>query len=98
MNRMVVAVVGFAVLLAGCGATSEPSTVGVDLGAGLEFRVVVARTEDQRRDGLTGTDDLAPRGGMLFVFHARAPQEVWMAGMTIPLDIAWILDEKGRRH
>lgn len=31
---------------------------------------------------------------MLFRFGNRSEQQVWMAGMTIPLDIAWIVDGK----
>lgn len=31
---------------------------------------------------------------MLFQFGSRAEQRVWMAGATIPLDVAWIVDGK----
>lgn len=31
---------------------------------------------------------------MLFVFDPPRAEQVWMAGMTIPLDAAWIVDGK----
>lgn len=78
----------------GC-SSSKPVAAIVRIGpAPVEFRVEVAQTADQQRDGLNGQDWLSEGTGMLFRFGNRAEQQVWMAGMTYPLDIAWIVDGK----
>lgn len=81
--------------LAGGCTSSKPVTAIVRIGpAPVEFRVEVAQTADQQRDGLSGRDELSSGTGMLFRFGSRSEQQVWMAGMTFPLDIAWIADGK----
>ena len=78
---------------AGCG--SKPATTVVQIGpAPVEFRVEVAETAEQQRAGLGGRESLSEDTGMLFRFGSRSEQRVWMAGMKVPLDIAWIADGK----
>lgn len=80
--------------LVGC-ASSEPVRATVRIGPAVaEFQVEVAETADQQRDGLSDRDELATGTGMLFRFGSRSEQQVWMAGMSMPLDIAWIADNK----
>lgn len=80
--------------LAGC-TSSDPVRATVRIGPTVaEFQVEVAQTADQQRDGLSNRDELAPGTGMLFRFGSRSEQQVWMAGMSVPLDIAWIADKK----
>jgi len=80
--------------LAGC-RESEPIRATVRIGPTVaEFQVEVAQTADQQRDGLSDRDELATGTGMLFQFGSRSEQQVWMAGMSMPLDIAWIADNK----
>lgn len=75
--------------------SSTPALATVRIGpAPVEFRVEVAQTADQQRDGLSGRDQLATGTGMLFEFGSRGEQQVWMAGMKFPLDVAWIADGK----
>lgn len=81
--------------LAGGCTSSKPVLAAVRIGpVPVEFRVEVAQTAEQQRDGLSGRDSLSEGTGMLFRFGNRAEQQVWMAGMTYPLDIAWIVDGK----
>lgn len=80
--------------LASC-TESDPVRATVRIGPAVtEFQVEVAQTADQQRDGLSDRDELAAGTGMLFQFGTRSEQQVWMAGMTVPLDIAWIADNK----
>lgn len=93
--RRQLAVLGLAIMCAGCTSTGTPVHAEVRIGPAVaEFRVEVARTADQQRAGLSGRDELSSGTGMLFQFGSRSEQQVWMAGMTIPLDIAWIADGK----
>ncbi|MDN5764022.1 MAG: DUF192 domain-containing protein [Microlunatus sp.] len=81
-------------VVGGC-TSSKPVLAAVRIGpAPVEFRVEVAQTADQQRDGLNGRDELSAGTGMLFRFGSRSEQQVWMAGMSFPLDVAWIADGK----
>ena len=91
---LAVAVVAVMAGLSGC-ATRAPATVvtignRVELGTGLEFRVQVATTDSQQSKGLMGRDKLDEGTGMLFPFPGPGVRQVWMAGMKMPIDIAWI--------
>jgi uncharacterized membrane protein (UPF0127 family) len=92
MKARIAAVAALVAVLSGCATTPAPSTAVVIVGTGLEFRVQLATTPDQQRDGLSGRDELSEGTGMLFTFDGPAERQVWMAGMEIPIDIAWILD------
>ena len=88
-------VVTVAAVAGGC-APDTPTFAAVQIGpTPVKFRVEVAQTAEQQRDGLSGRSELAAGTGMLFRFGGgRNVHQVWMAGMTIPLDIAWIADGK----
>jgi len=92
MKARIAAVAALVAVLTGCAATPAPSSAVVDVGTGLEFRVHLASTPDQQRDGLSGRHELSEGTGMLFTFDGPAERQVWMAGMEISLDVAWILD------
>ncbi|MDO5645921.1 MAG: DUF192 domain-containing protein [Dermabacter sp.] len=79
-------------LLVGC-AHREAPTVTVAVGD-IEFRVEVAQGEQAQRDGLSGRESLPEGTGMLFAFEGKQEQQVWMAGMEIPIDVAWIADDR----
>ncbi|WP_344812509.1 DUF192 domain-containing protein [Microlunatus aurantiacus] len=85
-----------AVLIAvvGCSPPSpEPTYATVTIGP-LTYRVEVAQTVEQQREGLGNRESVPAGTGMLFQFGSRGEQQVWMAGMTIKLDIAWIIDSE----
>lgn len=93
-RRMLLVAFLVASVATGC-APSPPTFAAVRIGpTPVEFRVEVARTAEQQRDGLSGRDELSAGTGMLFRFGSRSEQQVWMAGMKFPLDIAWIADGK----
>ena len=54
----------------------------------------VARTQEQRRVGLSGRDTLPADAGMLFVFQPPRKACLWMKDTKIPLQ-AFFLDSKG---
>ncbi len=90
----VAAAMGVVATTAGC-TSSKPVLAAVRIGpAPVEFRVEIAETAEQQRNGLGGLDELSAGTGMLFRFGHRGEQQVWMAGMKMPLDIAWIADGK----
>jgi uncharacterized membrane protein (UPF0127 family) len=58
-------------------------------------RLLIARTSEQRVQGLRAVTNLAPYDGMLFVFPADTNARFTMANTPLPLDITF-LDAAGR--
>ena len=52
--------------------------------------VDVAKTDEDRQNGLLGRDSLASGSGMLFEFDSKEEYAFHMQGMKIPLDIIFI--------
>lgn len=62
---------------------------------GKEIRVEVARTPEERAQGLMGRRHLGKEEGMLFIFEEEGYHSFWMKDTLIPLSIAFI-DREGR--
>lgn len=77
-------------MAAALSACAPDGLTDVRVGQNLVLRVEVARTANEQRVGLTERSDVGD--GMLFLFEGQRHQEVWMAGMQVPLDVAWIVD------
>lgn len=60
-----------------------------------EIWVEVAKTPEQRAQGLMWRKDLGDNGGMLFIFEEEEYHSFWMKNTYIPLSIAFI-DKNGR--
>lgn len=63
----------------------------------LPLSVELARTLQQRQQGLQGRESLGRRSGMLFLYQSpQSPEQgFWMYRTRIPLTVAW-LDREGR--
>lgn len=59
-----------------------------------EYKVKEARTEEQRRKGLQGTEELPEDEGMLFYFDPPEEVSMWMKGVDIPLDIIFFNEDQ----
>jgi uncharacterized membrane protein (UPF0127 family) len=62
---------------------------------GQRVSVILATTQAQRAQGLSGTQPLKADEGMLFVFPQDGTYRFWMKDMNYSLDIIWI-DADGR--
>jgi uncharacterized protein len=56
----------------------------------VRVRVELARTREERRQGLMYRRVLEPGTGMLFVFPDEEPRSFWMRNTWLPLDIVFI--------
>lgn len=70
---------------------------GVRLG-GKSFDVIVARTVEEQRRGLSDRTKLDKRQGMLFVFDTQEKRCFWMNKMRFNLDILWFDAERRLVH
>lgn len=60
-----------------------------------QFTVEVAKTESDRKTGLSGRTSLDEDSGMLFVFATTDVRpRFWMKDMKFPIDIIWIDNNK----
>jgi uncharacterized membrane protein (UPF0127 family) len=57
---------------------------------GESFRIEVARTEDQKRQGLMNRKSLGDREGMIFIYETDQHLAFWMKNTTIPLTLAYL--------
>lgn len=92
-------VVALAAVAAACGdgtssgnATPTPDAlVGTKVRIGeLSIQAEVARTPEERGQGLSERPSLPDDGGMLFVFPDERRPGFWMRGMRFALDFIWI--------
>jgi len=54
------------------------------------FKVELARTEAERRQGLMFRKNLGENEGMFFIFEEEGVYPFWMQNTFLPLDIIWI--------
>ena len=57
------------------------------------YNCQVAKTEEDRRKGLMGVENLPPDEGMLFMWDDEDTREMWMKDTKIPLDQIAINDD-----
>ena len=58
--------------------------------AGVEYRIELALTSQQRQKGLMHRQQLGPREGMLLVYPSPGDRRIWMKNVPIPLQVFWI--------
>jgi len=58
--------------------------------SGETFRVEVARTAEQKRQGLMLRESIGPREGMIFVYNTDQHLSFWMKDTIIPLTLVFL--------
>ena len=82
-------------VLAALALSACPRTlplIPVQIG-GVEFRVEVARSEEEKTRGLMHRRSLGERSGMIFVYEADEHLSFWMKNTTLPLTLAFLSRE-----
>jgi hypothetical protein len=67
------------------------------LGDGV-FAARVAKTDEERIKGLSGTHELRENQAMLFVYDRSDKWSIWMKDMNYPIDIIWLDEDKEVIH
>ena len=76
--------------LPSASAITPEATVALD---GIEVRVALADSADERSRGLQGYDPLRPGEGMLFIFDDVEPRVFVMKDVAFPIDIVYIAED-----
>lgn len=74
------------------GENKKPSNV-LRLGNTI-VKADILDTAPARALGLSGRDSISDDEGALFVFDFPRPYSFWMKGMSFPIDIIWIGEDK----
>jgi len=64
-------------------------TIELRLGQ-ASYEIELARTAQQRQNGLMHRQYLSPRQGMLLIYAQAGDHRIWMKNMLIPLRVYWI--------
>lgn len=83
------AVLGCGLLLVCALASCALPTIQARIG-GEEFRLEVARSEEEKAQGLMHRRSLGERRGMIFVYKADERLSFWMKNTLIPLDLVFL--------
>lgn len=97
MKKWWIALTACAVLMTALFVTWPNAPTMMRLG-NADFALRVARTEQQREQGLSGTTDLADSEALLFVFPSDEQWGIWMKDMNYPIDIVWLSADKKVIH
>jgi uncharacterized membrane protein (UPF0127 family) len=94
-KRYVVIVAVVAAIASACrGRASEPARPAIVFATGqgqpVRAFVELARTADERQQGLMHRRELAPDAGMLFLFENEQILHFWMKDTPLPLDLIFL--------
>ncbi len=68
-------------------------TIELADGGELAFRIYLATTPQQQRQGLMQVRELAQDSGMLFLYYPARQVSMWMRNTLIPLDMLFIRED-----
>lgn len=57
---------------------------------GRQYKLEVASTAEERKQGLSGRDSVSPTGGILFQFEDEDYHCFWMKDTKVNLDMIWL--------
>lgn len=73
----------------------NPNSEWVEVSIGEDTILAeVARTDEERKRGLSGRDQLQEGYGLLMIYDTDEKHGIWMKDMNFSLDIIWISEEK----
>lgn len=87
VGLLVIFLLGLSSILSCTGGLEERIEVVI---GGESFSVEVARTPEQKRQGLMNRRSLGDRQGMIFVYETDQHLAFWMKNTTIPLTLAYL--------
>lgn len=97
MTRLTRAAIAFALSLVAAlavaqivGFSTSELTIETRAGASHRFKVELALTPEQQRQGLMFRPAIAPDEGMLFVYPVDQPLAMWMRNTLVSLDILFL--------
>lgn len=92
MRKFILACAGLCFILffiSSCSGVEKLETVQLDIGRD-RYTVEIARSPEERQQGLMNREELGEREGMIFVFEKDQRLSFWMKNTKVPLSIAYI--------
>lgn len=89
MRYTLLGIITLGFLLLGCSEGSSMEEITVEIN-GKTLTLEVARTPEERAEGLMNRKSLPPSHGMIFIFEREKKLSFWMKDTTIPLSIAFV--------
>lgn len=89
-SRLFVVLVAAGGILAGCHAPSDAQVTIYSVQGPVHIQLEVARTDQEKTQGLMGRPSLAEGKGMIFLYTPKARPIMWMKNMLISLDMIFI--------
>jgi uncharacterized membrane protein (UPF0127 family) len=94
--RLSISLILFLAVLANCsgGEKFEKRELAIESGGGrIVLMAEIARTPEQRQQGLMYREELKDGYGMLFIFERDEMLSFWMKDTLVPLSIAYIAQD-----
>lgn len=79
------------ILLSGCGNKNEIKKIKIN---NKVIKVELAKTANEKQQGLSNIEKLCDDCGMLFIFDEKDLRFFWMKDMKFSIDMIWIDDDK----
>ena len=67
---------------------------GVLIINGVQYSVEIAKTSNQRQQGLMYRESLDISEGMLFIYPRPGNHRIWMKNTLVPLSVVWLDDNE----
>lgn len=95
MNKArIIIIAGLLLIAAGCNKKTAGYDDGFVLLANQQVEVAVADNAKSRDLGLGGRPQMDDFEGMWFIFDRPDRYEFWMKGMSFPIDIVWVSNNR----
>ncbi len=97
MNRrflIIVCFLAFVIYLVGFRDNVSFLKIHTHAQGSYKVQIELAITDEEKRLGLMGREELPEGTGMLFVYEENSDPIMWMKNMTFPIDIVFIGEDK----
>jgi hypothetical protein len=96
MNKMRIAILAaaFSIFLTACNSSSAHNLVVRTDNGPVYLNVELARTPEEKVQGLMGREALADNSGMIFLYEQPRQMSFWMKDVPIALDIMFVGSDK----
>ena len=93
ITALIIIFILIGVLLIQKNKSIPQKSIGIQINNNNYYYLEVAKTNQQKKVGLSNRNEICSNCGMLFVFNKEGQYPFWMKDTYIPLDIIWLNKE-----